>query len=753
MSPRRRNPAFPRMIEKFCRQRGAEVLPPRDVERLCLYLVELFHLGVHPPTRGGALDWVAMAEASGISDEVLRSAKDRLRPGIEALRREVDKAPARPRRFATRRPQPAPSAHNPNATLTPETPARRRGRRPTPIVEFPEPVFDEIDQPATLEAALQLQMRRHSDNPYRLTRALAHKGVEVEYSTLRMWALGLKTPDCLESLAVLRAIAARYRLPPDYFRATLDAKGTAMRGHRPSQVGPAERRRIAWHLPDDFAHRSPQEREEILTWVRSVVVSGSTDYRRFHAAASKQRFAVRFPGLQSVARDARMSVGPDEARLRPIRAPDSLAAEMAELLRFKTSTLTPLGYRRRGVWGPETASQKVEYIGLLFGALAASPSGPIRGAGVPLSDLSLALFVFPAVWDWYLRWRETRRGFFTVWEGEMLNLATALTAAETGWLTQMPALADRLSGAGGLVPETEVERARADWSAACARLHAYGPARMKEIQRVAQVHRDPFEPILAILEADSPVREYRRIADEILLRMPCERRYPKAAAEAARSFLMIRLGLHLGFRQKNLRQLLVRPRGATPSSERQLIEAKRGELRWSERDKGWEVWAPAVAFKNATSSFFAGRPFRLLLPDLGELYRHIETYISRHRVTLIGRAQDPGTFFVKSVKASSADAAYNQTTFYEAWRWIIQRYGIFNPYTGRGAIPGLLPHGPHNVRDVLATHILKQTGSYEQASYAIQDTPDMVAHHYGRFLPQDKAAIAAQVLNQVWDTA
>lgn len=53
----------------------------------------------------------------------------------------------------------------------------------------------------------------------------------------------------------------------------------------------------------------------------------------------------------------------------------------------------------------------------------------------------------------------------------------------------------------------------------------------------------------------------------------------------------------------------------------------------------------------------------------------------------------------------------------------------------------------------LATHILKQTGSYEQASYAIQDTPDMVAKHYGRFLPQDKAALAARILNQVWEAA
>ncbi|MBN9134756.1 MAG: hypothetical protein J0I92_01755, partial [Phyllobacterium sp.] len=41
----------------------------------------------------------------------------------------------------------------------------------------------------------------------------------------------------------------------------------------------------------------------------------------------------------------------------------------------------------------------------------------------------------------------------------------------------------------------------------------------------------------------------------------------------------------------------------------------------------------------------------------------------------------------------------------------------------------------------------------EQASYAIQDTPDMVAHHYGRFLPQDKAALAARILNQVWQAA
>lgn len=141
------------------------------------------------------------------------------------------------------------------------------------------------------------------------------------------------------------------------------------------------------------------------------------------------------------------------------------------------------------------------------------------------------------------------------------------------------------------------------------------------------------------------------------------------------------------------------------------------------------------------------------MPDLLDLYHYINAYIERHRKVLLGPAADPGTFFIKTVKLSSSDASYNQTTFYEAWRLIIQRYGIYNPYTGRGAIRGLLPRGPHNVRDVLATHILKLTGSYEQASYAVQDTPEMVQQHYGRFLPQDKAALAAKILNQVWEAA
>lgn len=596
-------------------------------------------------------------------------------------------------------------------------------------------------------------MRRHCEGPRRLRNAVAADGDTFNWTTIRAWRRGQKQPQSAGSLELLARIEIRYRLPAGYFRSKLSHPARAVTGAHLPCMKPSERRRLAWHLPEDFDHRPSAEQEEILAWVRRVVISASTEYRRFQAAAMRDRYALRFPGLAAATGSGAgapgiASTAPGRGPVRD--APRQLQSEMAGLIAFKTATLTVPGYQRSGVWGSETAAQKIEHLGLLFGALAAPPAGSVRGMGLRAGQLTLGLLAFPAVWDWYVQWREQRRGFYTKWEVDMLRLAVAVTRKDFGWLRQSPCLAKKLTVIPGLVTVGDIETAKQDWGVTCDRMYAHGLVRAKEIGRVARVHRDPFEPILPILEADSPVGEYRAITEEVLRRMPSARRYPKCAAESVRAFLMLRLGLHLGVRQKNLRQLLVQPRGGSPTPERVLEARRRGEMRWSERDGGWEVLIPATAFKNSRSSYFSQKPFRLVLPDLGRLYEFIDAYLSRDRALLLAGAVDPGTFFVKTVKATSKSAEYDQNTFYEAWRLAIQRYGIFNPWTGRGAIKGLLPHGPHNVRDVLATHILKLTGSYEQASYAIQDTPETVANHYGRFLPQDKAALAAQVLNKVW---
>lgn len=627
-------------------------------------------------------------------------------------------------------------------------PRKGPGRPPKPVVEHPAPLWDPTELPPTFAEALDAEMKRHADSAWGLYRAIAAKGVSVDRTTLSAWARGVKEPATPASLAIIDLIEHRYRLPSGHLRSRL-SPARAVSGHRPKGIGPAERRRLAWHLPDDFNTRSPGQQKEIIDWVQSNVLSGGTPYHRYQAEISKHRFSIRFDGLVD---GVPLRTG-QKLRASPDFAPTPrLAKAMEDLLRFKTRTLTEVGFQRSGVWNAETASQKIEHLGLMFGALAGSPDSMTRGFGLPREKLSFALLVSPAVWDWYIQWREARRGFYTGWEAEMLLLAGALAREGTGWLRQSPALASELEVVEGLITEDEVCTIQADWSAACQRLHQHVLARAREIQRVARIHRDPFEPLLPVLEAASPVGEYLKITDEILRRLPNRRRHPRAFAEGVRSFLMLRLGLHLGLRQKNLRQLLLRPRGQAPTSERELERLRSGELRWSERDAGWEVFVPCAAFKNANSAYFSRRPFRLVLPDLGDLYRWIDDYIVRCRPLLLARAPDPGVFFIKTVKANSRDAAYSQQTFYEAWRLTIQRHGIFNPWTGRGAIPGLLPHGPHSIRDVLATHILKKTGSYEQASYAIQDTPDTVAAHYGRFLPQDKAALAAQVLNQVWQS-
>lgn len=759
----------PRMISEFCQLRLAKVLDREEREAITRYLVNLVELMVFPPYRGRWIDLTEVAVAAGVDLDQLKTAKTQLQPVFDAVSRSVAMQDAtakpalrnQPKLSVRRSPRRSTKPVVESLAATEMPTSRKRGPKPRPILEFPAPLWMEWEEPDAFAEALMLHIRRHGDSVRHLFLALDAIGDAQDQRTLMKWCTGQLLPRTAQSFAVLARIEHRYRLPSGYFKSKLPNGAKATSGHRLEGIPAAERRRLAWHLPDDFLTRSKAEQEEILGWVRRVIISGSTDYRRYQAEALKQKYAVRFTAFLSRKRKPAAAASDHddcddlnaELESAVVDAPAALDREMNDLLRFKTATLTAFGFQRNGVWNDETASQKVEHLGLMFGALASDPRSTVKGGGVPLGSLCFAMLVFPAVWDWYLQWRERRRGFYTKWEVDMLSVVLGMTRTDTGWIRQTPALAQRLCPIPGLISAEDIASVQANWDAACDAFHKHARHRIKEIQRVARIHRDPFEPILPVLEAASPVSEYRKITEEIIRLMPDERRYPKAAAEAVRSFLLLRLGMHLGLRQRNLRELLVCSPGRMPTSERHLEDKKRGELRWSDRDQGWEVLIPSVAFKNATSSFFGSKPFRLLLPDLAGLYEMIEAYLDRHRARLVGNAADPGTFFVKSVKRTSADASYNQNTFYEAWRLTIQRYGIYNPYTDRGAIRGLLPHGPHNVRDVLATHILKQTGSYEQASYAIQDTPDMVAKHYGRFLPQDKAAIAAKILNRVWEVA
>ena len=55
-----------------------------------------------------------------------------------------------------------------------------------------------------------------------------------------------------------------------------------------------------------------------------------------------------------------------------------------------------------------------------------------------------------------------------------------------------------------------------------------------------------------------------------------------------------------------------------------------------------------------------------------------------------------------------------------------------------GAPMGLRPFGPHSMRHIVATSVVKQTGSLEHAANLLLDSIEMVHRHYARFLPVDR---------------
>jgi hypothetical protein len=278
-------------------------------------------------------------------------------------------------------------------------------------------------------------------------------------------------------------IEGAYTVAQDFPRLIAESKDmAALAGHKLDGIPASEQRRLAWHLPDDFNDRSAKERNEILAWVREHILSGATDYRRFQAAATKQRYGIRFSALtgRSPTNSVTMEVADPDILATAMDAPPGLAREMADLVGFKTATLTAIGFRRSGVWGEETSAQRIEHFGLMFGALAASPKGDVAGFGVPLADLSFGLLVFPTVWDCYVQWRERRRGFYTCWEVDMLRLIGSLTRPETGWMRQTPQLARRLRPVPNLISAEDIEVAQQDWATACETIHTHVLARARE---------------------------------------------------------------------------------------------------------------------------------------------------------------------------------------------------------------------------------------------------------------------------------
>jgi hypothetical protein len=598
---------------------------------------------------------------------------------------------------------------------------------------------------------LDMHMAASGHTEASLLTAVHEKPCHNAIYALRNWRTGQTRPRVGKYLDLLEKVEKHFGQPEGRLAYMVGIRGTKL--YRSIKNAYATHlQTVRWHLPDDFDQRSEAERREILSWISRNILPGSTEYGKYQSSNSRTKFSVVFPTLPRRL-GGRAWMGAVWNKFPSgctVRAPKQLVREIRNLLAFKTALLPPKGFKRARRWAETTAQAQIARYGTVLGLFAAATDSGVRGLEVPVANLTLGLFVFPEIWEWYLQWYERKRGFFSSSEQSVLYEVKALTRKQTGWIRQHPELSDRLKPIEGIVTAADIKLARSDWAAACDRAFDHACERITQLLPVSRVHRDPFEPILPVLTAASPLREYKKVGEEILRHMPKHRQHPMEAATAVRTYLMFRFAVHLGLRQRNMRELLLCAPGQKPRETRVLETLKRGELRWQPDNKTWFVFLPAVAIKNGRSAFFKGRPFEMTLPNLANLYQWITRYLEKHRSQLLNGVRDPGTFFVRTLRDTDVDPEMDTHTFYYCWKNMIERYGIYNPYTNRGAIKGLFPHGPHAVRDVLATHLVKTTGSYELASFAIQDSVEAVIRHYARFLPHEKIARAQEELNKVW---
>ena len=312
-------------------------------------------------------------------------------------------------------------------------------------------------------------VRRRGDTPETLSVLASASGFPMLSRSISQWLSREHAPRSDDAFNFLEVLCDRYGLPRGFFRRAL------LGASRPAHFFNLTKRNrslVQWHLPLHFNSKSRSEQQDIVRWIEQNILPGATEYGRYVQQATRRAIRMRFPLIEGNFDNAR-SKAINVQRLTSRDAPATLAKEVSDFVAFKTSLMTPFGQARNGRWQAATAKFRVEQLGMIFGACSAVKGGELNGLGVAPSQLSMALLVLPQLWDWYLRWRQSRRGFFTQSEANMLNDLRSMSRPETGWLSQNPELANRLQPIEGLICLEQVQAIQNNWTMACVQAHEY----------------------------------------------------------------------------------------------------------------------------------------------------------------------------------------------------------------------------------------------------------------------------------------
>ena len=411
----------------------------------------------------------------------------------------------------------------------------------------------------------------------------------------------------------------------------------------------------------------------------------------------------------------------DPYLLKPSEGSAAFRAEWTALIQMKTQTFAgsdvwstvPIeaGVRKRWVLhGPNsargaaddwvdsrnnrlcpTAGNVFRYVVGYIGWLALSTER--GGAGLDaVACQSLCFFTDIQRLSQYLEWRIERAG--GVISGAVtttLRFAGMLLHPQTGFLPRNPALGRKM----GITTNQE-------WEQHCNAALQWVKNSKKAIAPKVSMSRNPFEPIRSIVELPNPMGA---VADAVQ-RMQAARIVTGGEAEAkwGRDLLLMMLLASNPIRARNLKELTWRADNS-------------GDLR-QDADGGWRIVIPRQRLKNSEG---AARDADYNCRVQPALWPHLERYLREYRPLLGGDATDY-VFVCPSGKN-------------RPWRGLNRR---FMAITRRFFI-GTPGFSPHAMRHIVATAILKRSGSIIRAAKALHDKPETVQKHYGWLVNDDVA--------------
>ncbi len=350
---------------------------------------------------------------------------------------------------------------------------------------------------------------------------------------------------------------------------------------------------------------------------------------------------------------------------------------------------------------------------------------------------------------------------YTAGDVNRIELTAGLFSPLTGYLFHNP---PRFAPIPGVLTQSEIDAALADWPEFVKRSLTKIRETSNRIAKLACKVRDPWLPIKPLLERPDPLSPVYQGLDRMAADRPSFFGTPVACARHDQYHLVMSLLVHSCLRRANFGKLTWRPDNT-------------GNLRWS-AEGAWILQIPQRDMKNEGSGALPDNGNDLILeldPEDRDLYRAIDRWLgpvdrntgivdelgsSRRLIhgdkcsedsgyaLFPGEARDagadtlatagPGSGQVGSTRHPTLVTGVTDQTIGTIVYKFSTQYLVRCPWHDHG-VAGVMPFGPHALRDLVATHVLKNTGSIEEAAAALFDTPETLLRHYARFTSLDKS--------------